>query len=89
MVSEYDKRHDNPEDEEILDEILALDSIRADFRPQAPPLEVQAFIDSATLQRLQGTLIEVLAAMKDHGWGGAKLLLRLLSMMLEDDEEEQ
>ena len=81
------KQFNNSEEESILDDILALEADRIKFKPRDPPPQLQAFIEQASLEQLQGVLIEVLAAMKDCGWAVGGLLTRCLMMMVGDENQ--
>lgn len=59
---------DNASDDlAILQQILALHEGQLDnFHPTRPPPAVRRFLRRATLEQLQGTLVELLAAMREH-----------------------
>ena len=84
-----EKPHKNPDEEAILDEIIAMEADRLKFKPRDPPPELKAFIEEAPLELLQGVLIEVLATMKDREWSIGSLLARYLLMMVGDEESEE
>ena len=49
----------------VLQQILALhDGQLANFHPTRPPASVRRFLNRATLEELQGTLVELLAAIR-------------------------
>ena len=51
----------------VLQQILALHGGQLDnFHPTRPPSAVRRFLTQATLGELQGTLVELLAAMRDR-----------------------
>ena len=62
------ERRDSSDDLAILQEILWLRGGQLDnFHPIQPPAAVIRFLRTATLGQLQGTLVEVLAMMRDGG----------------------
>jgi len=83
--SEMDDQQEASSSESLLEILMSLESEPINFAPQDPPPEIQAFIDIASLKQLQGTLLEVLAAMKDKGWTPGGLLARFLLKMVEDN----
>ena len=60
-------RPDASNDLAILQQILALHDGQLDnFDPKLPPTAVRRFLARATLEQLQGTLVELLAAMRER-----------------------
>ena len=64
----HGKRRSSSEDLAVLQEILRLRGGQLDdFHPVQPPAAVRRFLRTATPGQLQGTLVEVLAEMRDGG----------------------
>ena len=60
-------RQDASNDLAVLQQILALHDGQLDnFHPARPPPAVRRFLRRATLEQLQGTLVEVLAAIRER-----------------------
>ena len=60
-------RHGASNDLAILQQILALHGGQLDnFDPAPPPSAVRRFLARATLEQLQGALVELLAAMRER-----------------------
>ena len=67
-MADKSRGRSSSDDLAILQKILWLHGGQLDnFRPIQPPAAVMRFLKTATPGQLQGTLVEVLAAMRDGG----------------------